>query len=127
MKKKELPQYGHLWIGFLIIVASFIIMVVNFNYKEKLLEKELVEHSGIPQKTENICVCSACGEKGLAYCIHCGSPMNWDKLTQQFKCPQCLSVGLPQCPKCKQPMVGLVNAQKNPTTIIANAQPIPIY
>ena len=114
------------WILTLVVVAFLVILVVNFRFQESLLKKELIEHATISVGKKNVCFCPLCKKNGLAYCIHCGSPMNWDKHSRHFICPNCKTVGLPRCPDCKVLMFGL-NATEKIHRRLLRGSPIPVY
>lgn len=115
-----------LWVMTLVVVAFLVILVVNFRFQEGMLKKELIEHATITVGKKNVCICSLCQKKGLAYCVHCGSPMNWDKPSRHFICPNCKTVGLPRCPNCKVLMFGL-NVTKKIHSRLMKGSPIPVY
>lgn len=115
-----------LWIVILVAVAFLVIIVVNFGFQENILKKELIEHATITVGRKNVCLCHLCNKKGLAYCMHCGSPMNWDKSSRHFICPACKTVGLPRCPNCKVLMFGLSSTEKIHKRLISGS-PIPVY
>jgi hypothetical protein len=114
-----------LWVATLIAIAFLVIITVNFRFQEDLLKKELIEHVAITVGKENICICPLCKNRGLAYCMHCGTPMNWDKLNRRFACPACRKVGHPQCPKCSVVMFG-EEANKQNRNIVTGS-PIPVF
>lgn len=126
MENKFFVLGSKLWIMTLVVVAFLVILVVNFRFQETTLKKELIEHATITVGKNNVCICSLCQKKGLAYCMHCGSPMNWDKSSRHFICPNCKTVGLPRCPGCKVLMFGL-NIDKKVQRRLVTASPIPVY
>ncbi|MDH5662119.1 MAG: hypothetical protein OEY92_03895 [Elusimicrobiota bacterium] len=126
MENKFSVLGAKLWVMTLAVVAFLVILVANFRFQENVLKKELIEHATITVGKKNVCICSLCQKKGLAYCIHCGSPMNWDKSSRHFICPNCKTVGLPRCPDCKVLMFGL-NIGKKVQRRLVTASPIPVY
>lgn len=126
MKKDKITIVSWLWVAILIIGAFMVIITVNFNFQEKLLKEELIAHTAMTSGIENACICNVCGEKGLAYCMHCGTPMKWDKPSRHFVCPNCKTVGLPRCPKCNLLMSGMPKTKNNSNNVISGT-PIPIY
>ena len=124
--KNKFDILGLLWVTVLFVAAFLIIITVNLGFYEKTLKEELIVHTAITAGVENVCVCGICGGKGLAYCMHCGSPMKWGQPLGHFICPNCKSVGLPQCPKCNVSMFGMVKTKKN-SNVIMSGTPIPIY
>ena len=116
------------WIVILIVAVSHIIVIVNFNFQDKFLREELIAHTAIKKGSKNICTCPTCGLKGLAYCMHCGAPMDWDNTAALFVCSNCKNTGLPQCPMCKTPMIGHSHGTANNNVDTGtNGSPIPIY
>lgn len=126
MTKKKVPFLGWIWIVILIGGITLVVMAVNFRFQEKFLREELISHTAVTTGTENVCICNICGMKGLAYCMHCGTPMKWDKASKHFVCPNCKNVGMPRCPNCNVLMFGETITPDNPN-IITNGVPVPIY
>lgn len=126
MENKFYALGSKVWVLVLVVVGFLVIIVVNFGFQENLLKKELIEHATITLGKKNVCICPLCGKKGLAYCMHCGSPMDWDKPSRHFICPNCRTVGLPRCPNCKVLMFGLNVIPKNDGRLMRGS-PIPVY
>lgn len=126
MPKNDLSVLGWMWVAFISAVAVLIVMMANFRFQENLLKAELISHSAPSSGIENVCVCSICGVKSLAYCVHCGTPMKWDEMSKYFVCPICKSTGTPLCPQCNVAMSG-VKTMKSNSNVIVNGAPIPVY
>jgi hypothetical protein len=116
------------WLVILVVGAAFVIVMVNFNFQDKFFREEMIAHTAMRTGYKNVCTCETCGLKGLAYCMHCGSPMDWDNTAGLFVCSNCKNTGLPQCPMCKTPMIGHSHGTANNNVDTGtNGSPIPIY
>lgn len=126
MKNTDLfNSIGRLWIIILFIGVFIVINIVNFGFLNNTLKEELITHNAINKGDKNACSCDNCGLIGMAYCMHCGTPMKWDKTFNHFICPNCKNAGLPLCPICNVPMTGLT-ANKTGTNALTGS-PVPIY
>jgi len=114
------------WVLVLAIIASLVIMNVNFGFQDKFLREELVDHTAIRAGTKSACACPSCGLTGLAYCAHCGKPMNWDATVGKFVCLPCREIGNPACPKCNTPMVGASSVRVQ-SVDPGTGQPVPVF
>ena len=126
MKKDKIPILGWLWIAVLVIGATTVVMTVNFKFQENMLKSELISHNAITSGVENACICPMDGTTGLAYCMHCGTPMVWHQTSRHFICPKCQTVGIPRCPKCNLLMTVMPKTKKNANDVITGL-PIPVY
>ena len=126
MENNGLKIAAIVWVSVLFAIASLVIIIVNLGFQEQFLKAELIAHTAVPGKEKNMCICLVCGKNGFAYCLHCGTPMDWDNTSTHFVCPSCRSVGQARCPKCDLLMTGLPPGN-TPNNNLIKGSPIPVY
>ena len=122
--KEKIPPLGWAWIILLTSGVTIVFLMVNFHFMSKTIKEEMIAHAALPTGIDNVCVCRICGQKSLAYCMKCGSPMQWDTATAHFICPNCKNIGLPKCPNCNVAMVGTAARNKN---TVSNRAAVPVF